>query len=81
MPTDALMKAIHAHPFRPAGIKVSPDLWSELCKNGLIKYVRGYILGIADSGFDLPAIEDSIFVEIDLDLDEFEFRLPSESKR
>ena len=78
MPTDALMKAIHAHPFRPAGV---PDLWKELYQRGQITRARGFIEGVIDSGIDFPVIDKTIFVEIDFDLEDLEFRLPSEPKR
>lgn len=81
MPTDALMKAIHEHPFRPAGVKVSPDLWQELHQRGQITRPRGFIEGVIDSGIDFPVIDKTIFVEIDFDLDDLEFSLPSEPKK
>ncbi len=81
MPTDTLKRAINLHPFRPAGIKVSPDLWKGLMKNGEITYARGYIEGVIDSEIDFPVIEKNIFVEIDFDLDGFDYQLPSAPKK
>jgi hypothetical protein len=81
MPTDSLKKSISSHPFRPAGIKVSPDLWKDLKSKGEITHARGFIEGVIDSEIDFPVIEKNIFIEIDFDLDGFEFELPSSPKK
>jgi hypothetical protein len=81
MPTNTLKNSIASHPFRPAGIKVSPDLWKDLKSNGEITYARGFIEGVIDSQIDFPVVEKDIFIEIDFDLEGFDFELPSSPKK
>jgi hypothetical protein len=81
MPTANLKTAISGHPFRPAGIKVSPDLWKELIKTGQITRARGYVEGVIDSGIDFPVYDKDIFVEIDFDLTDFGYSIPPKPKQ
>ena len=48
--------AITAHPFSPKGLKVGSELWKQLVVADRIKWKRGYIFGITDSGFDFPVL-------------------------
>lgn len=81
MPIESLKQAINSHPFRPAGIKVSSDLWRELCKSGEITRARGYIEGVIDSEIDFPVFEQNIFIEIDFELEGFDYILPESPKK
>lgn len=80
MPVAVLRNAIASHPFRPAGIRVSADLWKELMRGGQITRARGYIEGVLDSGIDFPVYDKDIFVEVDFDLTDFDFTLPTKPK-
>lgn len=44
-------------------------------------HARGYIEGVIDSEIDFPVIEKNIFIEIDFDLDGFDFELPTSPKK
>ncbi len=76
MPTQVFDDALSNHSFRPKGIKVSADLWCELNRKGRIKWKRGYLEGVIDSGIDLPVLDDDIFIHLDPDLDNFYFTFP-----
>jgi hypothetical protein len=77
VPTQIFDDALCSHSFRPTGIKVSTDLWRELNRQGRIKWQRGFLEGIIDSGIDLPVLGDDIFIHLDPDLDNFDFTFPS----
>jgi hypothetical protein len=76
MPINILDQALASRRLPPKGIKVSPDLWRSLLAAGRIKWTRGYLEGVIDSGFDLPVIDGSIFVHVDPELDPAAFLLP-----
>ena len=74
-----LDQAIANHSFRPKGIKVGTELWKALSKAGRIKWKRGYIEGITDSGIDFPVLDENIFVHVDPDLQDGSYVLPQGS--
>lgn len=73
---ETLDQAISGHSFRPTGIKVGTELWKALNEKGRIKWKRGYIEGIADSGIDFPVLDENIFVHVDPDLRDWGYVLP-----
>lgn len=79
MPLTILHQAIAAHSFRPKGINVSPDLWKALVAAGRIRWKRGFLESIIDSGIDFPVLDEDIFVHVAPELDNFMFELPSGS--
>lgn len=81
MTVNTLETAIANHSFRPAGIKVSADLWKELNHQRKITWVRGHLEGVIDSGINFPVLQGDIFVHVDPELDDFDYRLPSEPKK
>lgn len=76
MPISVLDRAIASHPFRPKGIEVGPELWKQLVSAGRIKWVRGYIEGVSDSGVDFPALDGNVFVHVAPELDDLQYELP-----
>lgn len=78
MSIQNLKTAIEQCTGRPKGIKVSPDLWSELKTANLISWRRGYLEGVIDSGFDFPVFDNDIFLHVDpeLLLNNAAFQLP-----
>ena len=76
MPVSTLDQAIASHSFQPKGIKVSPDLWRELVSAGRITWKRGYLEGAIDSGIDFPVLDNSIFVHVDPELEDYGYQLP-----
>lgn len=76
MPVTILDNAIQCHPFQPKGIKVSSELWKMLVKQGRITYVRGYLKGVIDSEMDFPVLNGRIFVQVEPELDGFNYELP-----
>lgn|GEM_PF-1723008 len=77
---ETLGETIANHPFRPKGIKVGTELWKALNETGRIKWKRGYIEGIADSGIDFPVLDENIFVHVDPDLRGWDYDLPQGSQ-
>jgi hypothetical protein len=76
MPISVLDQAIASHSFRPKGIKVGSELWKQLVAAGRIKWVRGYIEGVTDSGIDFPALDGNIFVHVSPELGDLQYELP-----
>lgn len=76
MPVDLLDQAIQDHSFRPKGIKVGSELWRTLVAAGRIKWKRGYLEGVMDSGIDFPVLDEDIFVHVAPELDDDDFLLP-----
>ena len=77
--TQVLDEALSAHPFRPKGIKAGSELWKALNQAGRIKWRRGYIEGVLDSGIDIPVLDEDIFVHVDPELDDWSYDLPQSS--
>lgn len=76
MPINTLDQAIASHSFRPKGIKVGSGLWKQLVAAGRIKWVRGHIEGVVDSGIDFPTLDGNIFVHVSPELDDLQYELP-----
>jgi len=79
MPVSVLDQAIASHPFCPKGIKVGSELWKSLVAAGRIKWKRGYLEGVIDSGIDFPVLDEKIFVHVAPELDDFTYELPKNS--
>ena len=77
MSIEKLRQAISAHPFRPAGILVSKDLWDELINEKLIQNKPIRPVGISTSIGQGAYFDDDIFVEIGAFQDGVDFQLPS----
>jgi hypothetical protein len=77
VPISALDHAIASHSFHPKGIKIGSELWKQLVAAGRIKWVRGYIEGVIDSGIDFPTLNGTIFVHVSPELDDDQYELPS----
>lgn len=72
--------AIKNHSFRPKGVKVSHELYSALSDANRIEMKKAMIWGILDTGFELPFINDDIWLIADLSLSDDEFELPKAEK-
>jgi hypothetical protein len=72
-----LRKAISEHPFRPAGILVSKDLWDELDNEKLIRHKPIRPVGTTTSMGQGAYFDDDIFVEIGAFPDGVDYQLPS----
>ncbi|NOT65331.1 MAG: hypothetical protein HOP06_04750 [Methylotenera sp.] len=79
MSVSNLDQAIASHPFFPKGIKVGSKLWKDLVVAGRIKWKRGYIEGVIDSGIDFPTLDEKIFVHVEPELDDLSYELPQNS--
>lgn len=76
MPVSVLDQSIASHPFRPKGIKVGTELWKSLVATGRLKWKRGYLEGVIDSGIDFPILDENIFVHVAPELNDYAFELP-----
>lgn len=68
-----LREAINSHPFPPAGVKVSADLWKELEAAGLIQ--KRLLKGNMPQGFTFNAFGNDVAIEVDPSLRDFTFDL------
>ncbi len=72
-----LRQAIATHPFRPAGILVSKDLWDELVNAKLIVHKPTRLVGISATMGQQAYFDDDIPVEIALFQNGVDFQLPT----
>jgi hypothetical protein len=77
-PIDTLRNAIGANPFRPAGVKVSADLWKELEAAGLIQ--NRPLHANNPNGFTFNAYDNDIAIEVDSSLPAYTFEFPQSPK-
>ncbi len=73
---NVLDQAIASHHFCPKGIKVGTELWRILVTENRIKWKRGYLEGVIDSGIDFPVLDEKIFVHVAPELDASAYELP-----
>lgn len=76
MTVSILDQAIASHPFFPKGIKVSSELWKNLVTAERIKWKRGHLEGVIDSGIDFPVLNEKIFVHVAPELNDLAYELP-----
>jgi len=62
---DEFKSAVNSAVSRPKGVKVSPELWTQLNKLGLIEQKNIGIGGVIKLGFELPFYDNDIYTIYD----------------
>jgi len=67
---------------RPKGIKVSESTWKKLKAGGLIEMKDAAAWGIIDLGFQLPFLDENIYVILDPEFEAsgLDYELPPSAK-